>query len=572
MPLNQICRIVPAVRPSSRYLSSSYRYDDVKDTVLTAPKKFNFAQDVIDKWAGETGNNLALQHLSSDHTHRSWSFTELSTQSKQMGAALRSLGEMKRAVTILPKVPEWWLLNVAAMRTHTVLFPGTIQLTAEDIAMRLAKAEADTIFADVSTALKVEALKLNATHKVLVHGQESEVQDLINRHGWTSLQELLDQNGSTEIEPVETDASQMIQVYFTSGTTGEPKMVPHSQRSYGYCHWVTGKYWLDLAPHDLHWNISDPGWAKSAWSNVFAPWSQGAGVFIHGANRVVAKDVLEVLGTQPVTTLCAPPTLYRSLIQEDLVTCSFKALRHCVSAGEPLNEEIILAWEAATGLLIKEGYGQTETTLVCGNFEGMDVRPGSMGKAAPGYDIKIVNNMGQEVPVGEQGNIGVYCRPHRPEGLFEGYLGEPEKTGYSFSGDFYLTGDRASMDKDGYIWFAARTDDIIISAGYRIGPFEVESALLQHPAVSESAVVASPDLVRGQVVKAFIVLTPAYVEEIKSKDGKERLIKELENFVKTKTAPYKYPRKIAFVKSLPKTVSGKIKRAELRSQETKRIS
>eukprot|EP00095_Tigriopus_kingsejongensis_P009197 maker-scaffold299_size217019-snap-gene-1.25 protein:Tk09197 transcript:maker-scaffold299_size217019-snap-gene-1.25-mRNA-1 annotation:"hypothetical protein BRAFLDRAFT_275193" len=433
---------------------------------------------------------------------------------------------------------------------------------------------ADTIIADPETAATVEALELKVQHKVLVHPEppSEAVQKLIDQHGWISLQALMEQNGGREIEPMATDSSQVIQVYFTSGATGEPKMVPHTQASYGYCHGVTGKYWLDVGPKDLHWNISDPGWAKSAWSSVFAPWSQGAGVFVHGVTRVVPSEVLDILQTQPITTLCAPPTLYRGLVQEDLVACSFQALRHCVSAGEPLNEEIILAWEAATGLIIKEGYGQTETTLLAGNFEGIDVRPGSMGKPAPGYDVRIVNNMGKEVERGEQGNIGVYCRPHKPNGLFPGYLNDPEKTSYCFSGDFYLTGDRASMDKDGYIWFAARNDDIIISAGYRIGPFEVESALLQHPAVLESAVVASPDVVRGQVVKAFIVLTPAYLDNISEGKNKAELIQELQEFVKKKTAPYKYPRKITFVKTLPKTVSGKIKRAKLRNQETKSIS
>jgi len=279
---------------------------------------------------------------------------------------------------------------------------------------------------------------------------------------------------------------------------------------------------------------------------------------------------MEILAKYPITVLCAPPTMYRSLVQEDLRQWKMHSLRHCVSAGEPLNEEVIYSWEEATGLVVKEGYGQTETTLLIGTFKKMNkwVKPGSIGKVAPGYDVRIVNNMGKEVAAGQQGNIGVRCKPVMPPGLFQGYCEELQATANCFAGDFYLTGDRGVQDEDGYFWFFSRTDDLIISSGYRIGPFEVESALIEHEAVQESAVVSSPDVERGQVVKAFIVLSEKYQGVRGIPDKETILIKELQEHVKTTTAPYKYPRKIEFVASLPKTVSGKIRRTELRMKET----
>jgi len=374
-----------------------------------------------------------------------------------------------------------------------------------------------------------------------------------------------------EHEAVDSRKDDIMQIFFTSGTTGKPKMVPHTHSSYGYCHSVTGKYWLDLTSQDLMWNISDTGWAKSAYSTVFGPWSQGATVFVHGMGRFTTPQVLDTLANYPISVLCAPPTLYRSLVQEDLKRWKMNSLRHCVSAGEPLNEEVIYSWEEATGLVIKEGYGQTETTLLIGTFKKMSkwVKPGSLGKVAPGYDVRIVNNMGKEVPRGEQGNIGVRCKPEMPPGLFKGYSQDAQASANCFCGDFYLTGDRGVQDEDGYFWFFSRTDDLIISSGYRIGPFEVESALIEHEAVLESAVVSSPDVERGQVVKAFIVLSDKFKDIKGYEEAEKKLIDELQVHVKSTTAPYKYPRKIEFVTSLPKTISGKIRRTELRLRETK---
>jgi len=560
-------------------VGNDFSYEEVvKNFKWDVPEYFNFSKDVIDKFAETGGDRTALWFTSKEpEKELKLSFQELSVASQKAANAIASL-EVTKAVCILPKVPDWWLFNLATIRANVILLPGTTQLQEKDIEGRLISSKADCIIADPETAWKVDQLDqtlFSLKAKIIVGGE---------RNGWLSWGKLYESAESNH-EAAKTHKDDIMQIYFTSGTTGKPKMVPHTHSSYGYCHFPMGKYWLDLTKDDLMWNISDTGWAKSAWSTIFGPWSQGSTVFIHGMPRFTPTEVLDTLAEYPVSVLCAPPTLYRSLVQEDLKKWTFKNLRHCVSAGEPLNEEVIYNWEEATGLVVKEGYGQTETTLLLGTFKKMSkwVKPGSIGKVAPGYDVRIVNNMGKEVPRGEQGNIGVRCKPEMPPGLFkplwssqsralllsQGYCEDAQATANSFCGDFYLTGDRGVQDEDGYFWFFSRVDDLIISSGYRIGPFEVESALIEHEAVLESAVVPSPDVDRGQVVKAFIVLSEKF-KHIRGDELKEKeLIDVLQTHVKSTTAPYKYPRKIEFVSSLPKTVSGKIRRTELRVKETK---
>lgn len=351
-------------------------------------------------------------------------------------------------------------------------------------------------------------------------------------------------------------------IYFTSGTTGAPKMTEHSHCSFPIGLTVNARYWLDLLPSDVFWNASDTGWAKSAWSSVFSPWIQGSCVFAHGMPRFDAEVILETLVKYPVTTFCSAPTLYRMMVLHNLDSYKFKSLKHCISAGEPINPQVMEQWKATTGLDIYEGYGQTETVLICGTFKGMKIKPGSMGKPSPAYDVQIVDGGGNILPLNQEGDIGIRISPQKPFCLFSQYTGDPEKTASTQRGDFYLTGDRAIKDEDGYFWFVGRSDDVILSSGYRIGPFEIESALIEHPAVGESAVVSSPDPIRGEVVKAFVVLSPTY-----SGQDPGKLISELQEHVKKVTAPYKYPRKIEFVQQLPKTVSGKIRRNELRNIE-----
>jgi len=551
------------------HLGNDFQYEDVvKSFKWNIPDKFNFSRDVIDKHAKEIGDNTALWYVDpvTDESLK-MTFKELSLESKKAANALQAIGA-RNVMCILPKIPEWWIVNIGTIRANITLLPGTTQLQSGDIAGRLFASSADCIMADMETALKVDSIdsalvEKRKLKKVIVGGKKP---------GWLNWDDMIRQANSDHVA-VDTGKDEMMQIYFTSGTTGKPKMVGHTHGSYGVCHDVLGKYWLDLNSDDLMWSATDTGWAKSAWSAVFGPWSQGSGVFVHGMPKFTGDKVLDALEKYPVSVFCGAPTLYRMMVQENLRDRNFNALRHCVSAGEPLNQEVIYNWEEGTHLVIKEGYGQTETTLLIGTFKKMSkwVKPGSMGKAAPGYDVRIVNNIGKEVPNGEQGNIAVKIKPDMPPGLFKGYCEDAAATQNAFCGDYYLTGDRGVQDEDGYFWFFARQDDLIISSGYRIGPFEVESALLQHHAVAESAAVASPDKDRGQVVKAFVVLADTH-KDMMGIESKEKLLREgeqLQQHVKDTTAPYKYPRKIEFVDQLPKTVSLKIKRGELRNKELK---
>ncbi|HZL99410.1 MAG TPA: AMP-binding protein, partial [Planctomycetota bacterium] len=394
------------------------------------------------------------------------------------------------------------------------------------------------------------------------------------RAGWQDYEEVVRRGSVRGAEPAawregaaDTAGRDPALLYFTSGTTGAPKMALHTQASYGKGHALTAR-WLDLRRDDLHWNLSDTGWAKAAYSSLFAPWIAGCTVFVHTAPRFVPRRTLELLGQHPITTFCGAPTNYRLLIQEDLSAFRFPALRSCNAAGEPINPEVIAVWQRHTGLTIRDGYGQTETVLMIGNFPGAEVRPGSMGKPAPEYEVALIDEALRPVPAGQEGEVAIRVRPERPPALFEGYWKDAERTAAVFRGDWYCTGDRAVVDADGYYWFVGRADDVIKSAGYRIGPFEVESALLEHPAVVESAVVGQPDALRGQIVKAFVVLAPEPAARLAAGGAAagDALVAELQRFVQERTAPYKYPREIEFVSELPKTVSGKIRRVELRGR------
>ncbi|XP_069839907.1 acyl-coenzyme A synthetase ACSM3, mitochondrial-like isoform X2 [Dendropsophus ebraccatus] len=505
-------------------------YEDIRSTYkLDLPEYFNFASDILDKWTaadkdGSRHSNPALWWIDGQGKEVKWSFDELGFHSRKVANILSDACNLKpgdRVIVILPRLPEWWLFNVACIRAGLVLIPGTTQLTAKDILHRLHTSGARCIITSQELAPTVDTISAQAPllkTKMTMSGK---------RDGWLNFQDLY-KAANDEYTCVRTRSTEPMTIYFTSGTTGSPKMTEHSHCSYGLGLTVNGKYWLDLTPSDVFWNTSDTGWAKSAWSSVFAPWIQGSCVFAHYMPRFDPTVILETLANYPVTAFCAPPTAYRMLVLCNLESYKFKSLNHCVSAGEPINPEVMEQWKVNTGLDIYEGYGQTETVLICGTFKGMKIKPGSMGKPSPGYDVQ----------------------------------GDPEKTASTRRGDFYLTGDRAVKDKDGYFWFVGRSDDVILSSGYRIGPFEIESALIEHPAVAESAVVSSPDPVRGEVVKAFVVLSPTYTAH-----DQEKLTKDLQEHVKKVTAPYKYPRKIEFVRQLPKTVSGKIRRNELRNKE-----
>ncbi|WP_417451407.1 AMP-binding protein [Kordiimonas sp.] len=514
----------------------------------------NFATDVVDRWAKDVPEKRAMLWTDDNGVERNLTFRHFSEQSCRAANLLSRLGIRRgdTVVIILSRQIAWWEFLTACIRAGIVASPGTTQLSTKDIDYRIEASGAVAVITDSENAAKVDAVGSiggRLTARILVDGE---------RPGWLDYSAEVEKE-STDFDNVDTATDEDMLCYFTSGTTGYPKMTIHSH-GYYLGHITTGRYWLDLTPDDLHWNISDTGWAKAAWSSYFAPWIQGAALFVHHGAGFDASATLAMFSRYPITTMCGAPTIYRMFVQQDLSLYRFPDLRHCVGAGEPLNPEVIETWRRATGLEIRDGYGQTETVILCGSFPSIKVRPGSMGKPAPGVDLAVIDEVGQVLPAGEEGDIALRVDPGRPLWLFKEYRGNAEKTASCFRGEWYLTGDRAYRDNDGYFWFVSRADDVILSAGYRIGPFEVESALIEHPAVMESAVVSSPDATRGEVVAAFVVLSPGH-------EPSDTLRAELQRHVKSVTAPYKYPRKVTFVDELPKTVSGKIRRIELRQRE-----
>jgi acyl-coenzyme A synthetase/AMP-(fatty) acid ligase len=529
-----------------------------RDFRWDVPGHYNFAFDVVDRW-GEDAEKLAMLWVNERGDEKRLTFGDFTARSNQVANALRTLGLRKgdRILIMLPRVPEWWEAVLGMMKIGAISMPGTTLLTPKDVAYRIQSAEAAAVITDEEGAFKVEQVADDCPTlrlKILL-GPE--------REGWVNYtRAVASAMANLTREPTRGDEPMMI--YFTSGTVGYPKMVLHTHASYPIGHIVTGKYWLDLKPTDLHWNLSDTGWAKAAYSNLFGPWIMGAAMFtFDGRGRFDARQTLELLERYPISTFCAPPTAYRLLVLEDLSRYRLSALRHCTGAGEPLNPEVIEAWQRGTGQTIRDGYGQTETVILVANFPPLPVKAGSMGKPSPGFTVSIVDDDGREVPAGTEGDIAVKLAPTRPVGIFSEYWRNPEATGNCIRGEWYITGDRAIKDEDGYFWFVGRADDVIISAGYRIGPFEVESALIEHPAVAEAAVVASPDEIRGEVVKAFVILAPGH-------QPSEQLVQDLQEHVKRVTAPYKYPREVEFSAELPKTISGKIRRVELRQRERDR--
>ncbi|MDA8147112.1 MAG: AMP-binding protein [Thermaerobacter sp.] len=529
-----------------------------RDFRVEIPERFNFAADVLDRWAADPART-ALWRVDGEGREERLTFAQVAERSRRVAAALSGLGVAKGdlVLVLLPRLAAWWETMTGLIRLGAVPVPGTTQLSARDLAFRMGATGAGVIVTDQENAPKVEEACRQGpklTHRILVDGE---------RPGWLSYEQLL--AAAPADFRADTRAADPALLYFTSGTTGHPKMVLHSH-GYAAAHLITGRLWLDLKPTDLHWNVSDTGWAKAAWSSLFGPWNCGAAVFVDDARgRFDPGRTLDLLERYPITTLCAPPTVYRLLVQEDLAARRFPSLRHCAGAGEPLNPEVIETWRRDTGITIRDGYGQTETVAIVANFPCLAVRPGSMGKPSPGFDVAVVDAAGRELPPGEEGDIAVRARPHWPLGLYREIWGDPGAVERGLRGDWYITGDRGSVDPDGYFWFVGRADDVIITAGYRVGPFEVESALVEHPAVVEAAVVGSPDPVRGEIIKAFVVPSPGH-------EPSPQLAAQLQEHVKRTTAPYKYPREVEFVTELPKTVSGKIRRIELREAERRRKS
>ena len=528
-----------------------------RDFQLEVPEFYNFGFDVVDRWA-EDRTKLAL--ISVDPTGQQiqqHTFWDLKVQSNRFANVLRGLGVEKgdRVLVMLPRVPQWYVVLLGLIKIGAVPMPTTTLCTPRDIEYRVNQAEATLAITDEENAAKLEEAAGNCPSLKSLMSIDS------SKRGWVDYEAEMAQ-ASSRLEDVGlTRSDDPLLIYFTSGTVGYPKMVLHTQASYGLGHVLTAKFWHDLKPTDLQWTLSDTGWAKAAYGKLFGQWAMGAAVMQHDARgRFDAPLTLSILEKYGVTCFCAPPTAYRMLVLEDLTKYDLSQLRHCTGAGEPLNPEVMKQWEDGTGLTIYDGYGQTETVLLVANYRSIPIKPGSMGKPMPGFEVAVVDEDGLEMAPDQEGQIAVKVNPQRPVGMFREYWKDGEAMERSFHGDWYFTGDKAYKDADGYFWFVGRADDVIISAGYRIGPFEVESALIEHPAVAESAVVASPDPVRGEIVKAFVILSPGYEES-------DELALSLQEHVRNATAPYKYPRAIQFVTELPKTISGKIRRVELREAE-----
>ena len=539
-------------------MDQQYQIGDYAETYRTfrleVPERFNWAYEVFDQW-GRDPEKVAMLWLSPDGAEREVTFREMGERSRRSANALAGLGARPgdRVFIMLPRLIEWWETMLACIRGRFVSVPGTTLLTTKDLSYRINAAGVRFAVTDQENVEKVESVRADCPtldHVIVVGGTggQHDYEDLVR-------------SASPDLPNPRNLSSDPLVLYFTSGTTGNPKMVLNTHSTYPIGHVTTGKFWLDHRPTDLHWTISDTGWAQAAWSYFFGPWNMGTALFVWDQRgRFDAGASLRMLEMYPITTFFAPPTAFRMLVLEDLSSFRPKALRHCTGAGEPVNPEVIDTWREGTGHHIWEAYGQTETTLCVASFPGMPYKPGSMGVAAPGYVMGVVDEDGNELPAGKEGEIAVRVKPDRPVGLFPGYWKNPEANAKCFRGDWYYTGDRATRDEDGYFWFVGRDDDVIISASYRIGPFEVESALLEHEAVAEAAVIASPDEIRGQIVKAFVVLTAG-------SQPSDALTGELQEHVRHVTAPYKYPREIEFLDDLPKTISGKIMRNELRQRD-----
>ncbi|MFB6470999.1 MAG: acyl-CoA synthetase [Vulcanisaeta sp. AZ3] len=523
------------------------------------PGVFNWAVDYFDGYLAENAANPALIYINDElfrtGDYKAFSYAELRARSNRLANALTELGVSKgdAVMVTLNNRPELFESFLALMKMGAVIAPATTLLTTSDIEDRTARAHFKAMIVDPEVTDRVNQIK----DKLEKLGVKYFITLGRSSPGWVDYYELV--NGKSEnFRGVETKTNETLLVYFTSGTTAKPKMVIHTHSSYPMGH-LTTMYWIGVKPGFKHMNISSPGWAKWAWSTFFAAFNAGATTVVYDySGKFSGANHLKVLEEYSIDTLCAPPTVWRMLILEDMTKYNLERIKSFVSAGEPLNPEVIERVYKTTGKHIRDGYGQTETTLMVGNFPGMKIKPGSMGKPAPGYDIVLVDEDGNPVSINKDGHITIRTSP-RPVGLMVGYDDE-NKNKEVFRLGLYFTGDVAFMDDEGYLYFVGRADDVFKSSDYRIGPFELESDLLGHPAVAESAVIPSPDPIRGFVPKAYIVLKPGYTPS-------RELAHDIFKFIRLNIAPYKRPRIIEFVPELPKTISGKIRRVELRGIE-----
>ena len=517
-------------------------------------ENFNMAFDVIDRLGREKPEKLAMLHIAEDGTERRFTFADMKRASSQTANYFRSLGIGRgdRVMLILKRHYQFWFAMLALHKLGAVAIPATNQLKEHDISYRINKAGVKMVLctADGEVANEVDIAAEHCpslVHKLVVNGK---------REGWESFDEKYELfTGKFERPEDCPSGDELMLMYFTSGTTGNPKIAMHNFR-YPLGHFITAKYWHCVNPEGLHLTVADTGWAKAAWGKLYGQWLCEAALFVYDFDRFDANTLLPMFAKYNITTFCAPPTILRMMVKQDLSRFDLSGIEHMTTAGEALNPEVFRQFEAATGLQIMEGFGQTETTVALANLVGTHTKVGSMGKPVPLYDIHLLDADGEDVAVGEVGEIAFRVADGAPNGLFCGYYEDEEKTAECWHDGYYHTGDTAWRDEDGYFWYVGRVDDVIKSSGYRIGPFEIENVIMELPYVLECGVSALPDEVRGQVVKASIVL-------VKGTEGTEELKKEIQSYVKQRTAPYKYPRVVVFRDELPKTTSGKIQRNKL---------
>jgi len=535
--------------------------DFIKNLEVEVPDNFNFGYDVVDEWAAQAPDKKALCWTNDRGEHIDFTFAEIKEYSDRTASFFQSLGigHGDMVMLVLKRRVEFWFSIIALHKLGAVAIPATHLLTKKDIVYRNNAADIKMIVCcgeDLITNHITEAMPESPSVKQLVSIGPSIPE------GFADFQKGIE-TAAQFVRPEKANSNDDISLmYFTSGTTGNPKMVAHDF-TYPLGHIVTASYWHNLDGNSLHLTIADTGWGKAVWGKLYGQWIAGANVFVYDHEKFTPADMLEMIQKYRITSLCAPPTIFRFLIREDLTKYDLSSLKYCTIAGEALNPAVYDTFLNLTGIKLMEGFGQTETTLTIATFPWMNPKPGSMGVPNPQYQVDLIRSDGTPAEDGEQGEIVIYVpEDNKPLGLFKEYYRDPELTHNVWHDEIYHTGDVAWRDEDGYYWFVGRVDDVIKSSGYRIGPFEVESALMLHPAVVECAITGVPDEIRGQVVKATIILSKEY----KDKAG-EDLIKELQNHVKQVTAPYKYPRIINFVDELPKTISGKIRRVEIRAKD-----
>jgi acetyl-CoA synthetase len=562
-------------------------YDDFYNNLKISVKDgFNFGYDVVDKYAALTPEKRALVWRDDKGREKIITFKELSVLSDKAAAVMQKYGAQKGdfIMTMLNRRYEYWVVAVAAHKIGAVIIPATCMLTPKDIIYRCNSADVKMIFSvndeEILSHLKASLPDCPTLTHIFVTGEFQNNDASIPRNGQEIIPEKYQKNDasiprknlfislekelettSSEYKKIVNKNSDMMLVYFTSGTTGYPKMVAHDF-TYPLGHIINAKYWQNVLDDGVHFTMAETGWAKFSWGKIYGQWIAGSAVFGYDYyGRFTPTDILPLLLKYQITTFCAPPTIYRFLVKEDLSGYDLSSVKHCSTAGEPLNAEIFNQFQSKTGLEIREGFGQSESAVIAGTFSYLKAKQGSMGRPSPVYQVDLIDDEGNPVPKGAIGELAILNKKDNFS-LLMGYHKDKERTDAALAGKYYGTGDLASVDEDGYLWFVGRKDDIIKSSGYRIGPFEVESALHEHPSVLECAITAVPDPLRGQIVKATIVLAKGF-------SPSEELKKELQEHVKKATAPYKYPRIVEFVDALPKTISGKVMRKEIRNKDSK---